>query len=39
MEQQTYTIREMSERFGLPASTLRYYEEIGLFDGCHSYRK
>lgn len=30
MEQQTYTIREMSERFGLPASTLRYYEEIGL---------
>ena len=29
MEQQTYTIREMSERFGLPASTLR----------CHSYRK
>ena len=26
MEQQTYTIREMSERFGLPASTLRYYE-------------
>lgn len=31
MEQQTYTIREMSERFGLPASTLRYYEEIGLW--------
>ena len=26
MDQQTYTIREMSERFGLPASTLRYYE-------------
>ena len=27
MEQQTYTIREMSERFGLPASTLRYYDQ------------
>ena len=26
----TYTIREMSRRYGLPASTLRYYEEIGL---------
>ena len=23
MEQQTYTIREMSERFGLPASSAR----------------
>ena len=22
-----YTIREISERFGLPASTIRYYEE------------
>lgn len=26
----TYTIRELSDRFGLPASTLRYYEEQGL---------
>lgn len=27
---QTYTIRELSQRYSLPASTLRYYEEIGL---------
>ena len=26
----TYTIREVSQHFGLPASTLRYYEEVGL---------
>lgn len=26
----TYTIREVSQRFSLPASTLRYYEEVGL---------
>lgn len=26
----TYTIRELSRRYQLPASTLRYYEEIGL---------
>ena len=25
-----YTIREISERFGLPASTIRYYEEEGI---------
>lgn len=25
-----YTIKEMSEKFGLNASTIRYYEEIGL---------
>ena len=25
-----YSIREISERFDLPASTLRYYEELGL---------
>ena len=25
-----YSIREVSERFDLPASTLRYYEELGL---------
>lgn len=29
----TYTIRELSELLGLPASTLRYYEEIGLLPG------
>ena len=28
----TYTIREISERFHLPASTLRYYEEVGLLE-------
>ena len=28
----TYTIHEISERFQLPASTLRYYEEIGLLE-------
>ena len=27
---QTYTIREISELFSLPASTLRYYESEGL---------
>ncbi|MBQ2802332.1 MAG: MerR family transcriptional regulator [Lachnospiraceae bacterium] len=26
----TYTIRELSERYHIPASTLRYYEDIGL---------
>lgn len=26
----TYTIKEMSELYHVPASTLRYYEEIGL---------
>ncbi len=26
----TYTIRELSRRYRLPASTLRYYEEVGL---------
>ena len=25
-----YTIREISELFGLPASTIRYYEEEGI---------
>lgn len=28
-----YTIGEVSERFGLPASTLRYYDQQGLFPG------
>ncbi len=27
---QTYTIRQISELFQVPASTLRYYEDIGL---------
>lgn len=36
----TYSIRELSELFALPASTLRYYEEVGLLtdikrDGKH----
>ena len=25
-----YTIRELSEMFGLPASTIRYYEDEGI---------
>lgn len=28
----TYTIKEVSEVTGLPASTLRYYESIGIVD-------
>lgn len=27
-----YTIKDMSEKFGLKASTIRYYEEIGLLN-------
>lgn len=27
-----YTIKEMSEKFDLKASTIRYYEEIGLLE-------
>lgn len=27
---QTYTIKELSQRYNVPASTLRYYEDIGL---------
>lgn len=30
MPETQYTIRELSQRYNLPASTLRYYEEIGL---------
>ena len=26
----TYTIKQMSQHYNIPASTLRYYEEIGL---------
>ncbi len=29
---QTYTIKEASEQSGLPESTLRYYESIGIID-------
>ncbi|MCR5748547.1 MAG: MerR family transcriptional regulator [Lachnospiraceae bacterium] len=28
----TYTITELSKQFNLPASTLRYYEKIGLLE-------
>lgn len=28
----TYTIRQISEMFGLPASALRYYEDMGLLE-------
>ncbi len=27
----TYTIKEMREKFDIPSSTLRYYEDMGLF--------
>lgn len=27
----TYTIKEMREKFDIPSSTLRYYEDLGLF--------
>lgn len=27
---ETYTIKELSQMFDIPASTLRYYEEIGI---------
>ncbi len=30
--QLTYTIQEISEKTGLPTSTLRYYEEMGLLE-------
>lgn len=30
MSQQTYTIRELSIKYNLPSSTLRYYEDMGL---------
>lgn len=28
----TYTIRELSQRFNVPSSTLRYYEDMGLLE-------
>ena len=30
-----YTIGQVSEMFGLPVSTLRYYDKEGLFPGMH----
>ena len=30
MSEQTYTIRDLSLRYNLPSSTLRYYEDMGL---------
>lgn len=27
-----YTIKEISEKFNMPASTIRYYEDIGLLE-------
>lgn len=29
----TYTIKEMREKFNVPSSTLRYYEDMGLLPG------
>lgn len=30
MNEQTYTIRDLSLKYNLPSSTLRYYEDMGL---------
>lgn len=38
----TYTITDLSKKFGLPASTIRYYEKIGLLENVehvNSYRR
>lgn len=38
----TYSITELSKRFNLPASTIRYYEQIGLLENVelvNSYRR
>lgn len=32
MEEKFYSLSEISEKYGLPASTLRYYSNIGLID-------
>lgn len=32
MEESKYTIKDMSVKFNLPSSTIRYYEEIGLLE-------
>ena len=31
-EKSMYSIKDMTEKFGLNASTIRYYEEIGLLE-------
>ncbi|MCR5196126.1 MAG: MerR family transcriptional regulator [Pseudobutyrivibrio sp.] len=33
MTQDNFTIKQISALFDLPASTLRYYEELGLLEG------
>ena len=38
----TYSITDLSKRFDLPASTIRYYEKIGLLENvehANSYRR
>ena len=38
----TYTISDLSKKFGLPTSTIRYYEKIGLLENVdheNSYRR
>ena len=32
MDHQTYSIRELSHKYNLPPSTLRYYEDMGLLN-------
>ncbi len=32
-ERKTYSIREMGKMFGVPSSTMRYYEDLGLLPG------
>ena len=35
----TYTITELSKQFNLPASTIRYYEKIGLLENVEHVNK
>ena len=38
----TYSITDLSKKFDLPASTIRYYEKIGLLENvehANSYRR
>lgn len=32
MEKEMYSIKDISDKFDIPASTIRYYEEIGLIE-------
>lgn len=34
----TYTIKEMREKFDIPSSTLRYYDDTGLFPAVSPHR-